>query len=290
MERAPIVDDLPHPPGLTRNREALAVVSGSTTALTSGGSQNEGDPMSQTLRTLGAGALGAFIVAVAALSVHTGPVSGAPLAPTTPADHTITVSASGKVTVVPDVARVDLGVTITRPTVKAARADAAATMTAIIAAIKALGVADADLQTTNISLYPQYDNGSTAKVVGYQISEQLEVTVRDLDKAGDVVDAATAKGATNVNGISFDLADPVKSLNDARAAAVAAARVSAQAMAAAGQVTLGSVVSITDATPSTPIYYGFGAKSAAPAADLATPVQPGTQDLSATVTVIFAIS
>jgi uncharacterized protein len=245
--------------------------------------------MSQTLRTLGAGALGAFIVAVAALSVHTGPVSGAPSTPTTPADHTITVSASGRVTVVPDVARVNLGVTISRPTVKAARADAAGTMTAIIAAIKALGVADADLQTTNISLYPQYGNNPTPKIVGYQISEQLQVTVRDLDKAGDVVDAATAKGATDVNGISFELADPVKSLNDARAAAVAAARVSAVAMAAAGQVTLGSVVSITDATPSTPIYYGFGAKSA-PAADLATPVQPGTQDLSATVTVVFAIS
>jgi uncharacterized protein YggE len=245
--------------------------------------------MSQTLRTVGAGALGAFIVAVAALSVHTGPVSGAPVTPTTPADHTITVSASGKVTVVPDVARINLGVTISKPTVKAARTAAADSMTAIIAAIKALGVADADLQTTNISLFPQYDSGTTPRIIGYQISEQLEVTVRDMDKAGDVVDAATAKGATNVNGISFELADPVKSLNDARAAAVAAARVSAQAMAAAGQVTLGSVVSITDATTTTPIFYGLGAKSA-PAADLATPVQPGTQDLSATVTVVFAIS
>ena len=68
-------------------------------------------------------------------------------------------------------------------------------MTDIIAALKALGIADADIKTTNLSLYPQYGSGSTPKIVGYQISEQIQVTVRDLDKAGDVVDTATAKGA-----------------------------------------------------------------------------------------------
>lgn len=243
--------------------------------------------MSQTLRTLGAGALGAFIVAVAALSVQSGPVAGAAAA--TPAEHTITVTANGKVTVVPDVARVNLGVTITKSTVKAVRAAGADSMTRMIAAIKALGVADADIQTTNLSLYPQYGNGSTPKIVGYQISEQIQVTVRDLDKAGDVVDAATAKGATDVNGISFEFADPVKAQNDARAAAVAAARVSAQAMAVAGNISLGAVVSITDATPPSPIFYGYGAMKAGTLSDVATPVQPGTQDLSATVTVVFAI-
>lgn len=245
--------------------------------------------MSQTLRTLGAGALGAVIVAVAALSVRTGPVTGAPATGTDPAIHTITVSAVGKVTVVPDVARVNLGVTITKSTVKAARAAGAQSMTDIIAAVKALGVAEADIQTTNLSLYPQYGNGSTPKIVGYQISEQVQITVRDLDKAGDVVDAATAKGATDVNGISFEFADPAKVQNDARAAAVTAARTSAEAMAAAGHVTLGTVVSITDATTPSPIFYGYGAMKAAPLADVATPVQPGTQDLSATVTVVFEI-
>ncbi len=245
---------------------------------------------SQTLRTVGAGALGAFIVAVAALSVRTGPVSGAP-AVDTPATHTITVSATGKVTVVPDVARLSLGVTANKSTVKAAREAGAKAMTDIIAALKALGIADADIQTTNVSLYPQYANSSPAKVIGYQISEQVQVTVRDLDKAGDAVDAATANGATDVNGISFEVADPVKAQNDARAAAVEAARVSAQAMATAGHVSLGTVVSITDATQVSPIYYNtFGASKASGAADIATPVQPGTQDLSAMVTVVFEIS
>ncbi|MEP6638707.1 MAG: SIMPL domain-containing protein [Chloroflexota bacterium] len=245
--------------------------------------------MSQTLRTLGAGAVGALIVAVAALSVRPVPVVGAPTTDTTPPVHSITVSASGKVTVVPDVARINLGVTTAKPTVKAVREAGAKSMTDIIAAIKGLGIADADIQTTNLSLNPQYGNGTTPKIVGFQISEQIQVTVRDLDKAGDVVDAAAAKGATDVNGISFEFADPVKVQNDARAAAVRAARTSAQSMAAAGNVTLGDVLSITDATPVSPIFYGYGAIRGAAIPDVATPVQPGTQDLSATVTVIFAI-
>lgn len=246
--------------------------------------------MSQTVRALGAMALGALIVAVAALSVRSGPVSGAPTDPSDPATHAITVSATGTVTVVPDIARVYLGVTVSKPTVKAARATAAQSMNQIIARLKALGIADADIKTTNLSLYPQYAVGSDRRVVGYQISEQVQITVRDLDKAGDVVDGATAAGATNVNGISFEVSDPAKAMNDARADAVSAARVSAQALADAAKVSLGTVISITDATQNWPIYYGSGEMRLDAASDLATPVEPGTQDLNANVTVVFEIN
>ncbi len=243
--------------------------------------------MSQSLRTIGAAALGALIVAVAALSVRPGPVAGAPTAGTDTPLHTLTVSANGKVTVVPDVARVYLGVTLTKPTVKEARDAAAKAMTDVIAAIKGLGIADADIQTTGLSLSARYAEGSSTKIVGYVISEQVQVTVRDLDKAGDVVDVATAKGATDVNGISFELADPAKAQDDARAAAVSAARTSALAMASAGHVTLGAVLSMSDTSAPSPIYYG--AAGAAPMADVRTPVQPGTQDVTATVTVVFEL-
>jgi uncharacterized protein YggE len=240
------------------------------------------------MRTVGAFALGGLIVAVAALSVRPGPVAGAPATGTDLALHTLTVQGSGKVTVVPDVARVYLGVTLTKPTVKEARDAAAAAMTNVIGAIKGLGIVDADIQTTGLSLSARYANNSSTRIVGYVISEQVQVTVRDLDKAGDVVDAATAKGATDVNGISFELADPAKALDDARAAAITAARTSGLAMANAAHVTLGAVVSISDASAPTPIYYGAAA-GAAPAADLRTPVQPGTQDVSAVVTVVFEL-
>ncbi|HLO35697.1 MAG TPA: SIMPL domain-containing protein [Candidatus Deferrimicrobium sp.] len=243
--------------------------------------------MFQSARTLGAGALGALIVAIAAMTVHAGPSAAAPVAASDPAPHTITVSASGKVTIVPDVARVTLGVTITKPTVKAARSAAAESMTAIIAAAKRLGVADADIQTVGLSLYPQYANGSSTRIAGYAINELISITIRDLDVAGDVVDAATAKGATTVNGISFELADPAKAMNDARAAAITAAQVSAQAMAAAGHISLGAVVSMTDSTSVTPVYYGAARAAALDA--VGTPIQVGTQDITATVTVVFAI-
>jgi uncharacterized protein YggE len=244
--------------------------------------------MSQSIRTVGAFALGGLIVAVAALSVRPGPVAGAPTTGTEVTLHTVTVTGSGKVTVVPDVARVYLGVTLTKPTVKEARNAAARVMTDVIAAIKGLGIADKDIQTTGLSLSARYAQNSSTKIVGYVISEQVQVTVRDLDKAGDVVDAATAKGASDVNGISFELADPAKALDDARTAAIAAARTSAQVMATAAHVTLGAVVSMSDASAPSPIYYGGMAVPSA-GADVRTPVQPGTQDVSASVTVVFEL-
>ena len=242
--------------------------------------------MSPSVRTVAAAACGALVVAVAALAVRPGPAAGAPTDPVL-ASNTITVSATGKVTVVPDVARVYLGVTIHKPTVKAAREAAATTMTAIIDALKGLGIAEADLQTSGLSLSPRYDPKSSTKLLGFTISEQLQVTVRDLDKTGDVVDTAMAKGATDLNGIGFEVSDPARALNDARANAVAAARASGQAMATAAGVTLGAVVSIADASAPMPYY---GVAGAAPAAgDVRTPVQPGTQDVSAAIVVVFEI-
>jgi uncharacterized protein YggE len=239
--------------------------------------------MSQAIRTAGALALGAFVVAVAAIAVRPGAAAGAPAVDGT-IPHVITVSATGSVTLVPDVARVSVGITVNKPTVKAARDAAGTAMNAIIAGLKALGIDDKDIKTTGIDLNPQYNVGGT-KVVGYLMSERLQVTVRDLDKAGDVVDTATAKGATNVDGMWFEVADPAKAMDQARAAAIAQARTSAQAMAAAAGVTLGAVVSISESSATYPVQYAYGAA----ARDSATPVEPGTQDVQATVTVVFEI-
>jgi Uncharacterized conserved protein len=241
--------------------------------------------MSQPIRTAAALALGALVVAIATLAVRPGPVAGAPTADTGPALHTITVSASGSVTLVPDVARISVGVTVTKPTVKEARAVAGTSMNAIIASLKGLGIDEKDMKTISIDLSPQYNTSSTPKVIGYRMSEQLQVTVRDLDKAGDVVDMATSKGATDVNGLWFEVADPARAMDQARAAAIGQARASASAMASAAGVSLGAVVSITDASTVYPgPYYGAAMRDTA-----GTPVQPGTQDVQATVTVIFEI-
>jgi len=240
--------------------------------------------MSQPIRTAGALALGALIVAVAALAMRPGPAVGAPTTDGQPALHTMTGTAA--VTRIPDVARVSVGVGVTKTTVKAARESAGKSMTAIIAAIKALGIDEKDIKTSSIDLSPQYNNTGT-RIVGYRMSEQLQITVRDLDKAGDVVDTATAKGATEVNGMSFDVDDPTSAMDEARAAAIAQARTSAQKMAAAAGVSVGAVVSISESSVSSPgpYYYGAAARDAA----ALTPIERGSQDVQATVTVVFEI-
>jgi uncharacterized protein YggE len=244
--------------------------------------------MSQTIRTAGALAIGALIVAVAALSVRPGPAAGAPTTDGQPALHTITVTGTASVSRVPDVARISIGIGVTKSTVKLARDAAGRSMSAIIAGIKALGIDEKDIQTVGIDLSPQYSNSSTPKIVGYQMNEQLQITVRDLDKAGDVVDTATAKGATQVNGISFDVADPTSAMDDARAAAIAQARTSAQKMASAAGVSLGAVVSISESSVASPgpYYYGAAVRDAA----ALTPIERGSQDVQAIVTVIFEIA
>ena len=244
--------------------------------------------MSQPIRTAGALALGAIIVAVAALAIRPGPAVSAPTATGEPAAHTLTATGTASVTRVPDVARVTVGVGVTKSTVRLARDAAGRSMKAIIAGVKALGIDDKDIKTSSIDLSPQYGNGARPRIVGYQMSEQLTITVRDLDKAGDVIDTATAKGATDVGGLWFDVDDPATATDDARAAAIAAARTSAQKMASAAGVTIGRVVSISETSAATPGPYYFGA--AARDAAALTPVQRGTQDVQATVTVVFEIS
>jgi uncharacterized protein YggE len=119
------------------------------------------------------------------------------------------------------------------------------------------------------------------------MSEQIRVTVRDLDVAGDVIDAATAAGATNVNGVSFEVGDPTAAQDQARAAAIRAARTKADAMASVAGVSVTGVVSISEVSSSTPIPYA-AAGLAAPDA-VKTPVSPGTSDVEATVTMVFSI-
>ncbi len=242
--------------------------------------------MSQTIKSATALALGALIVAAAAIAVRPDPAAGAHAPGDAPASHTITVSATGSVALVPDVARVSVGVTVTKPKVKAARDAAGKAMSEIIAAVKALGIDERDIKTTSIDLSPQYGNSSTPRIIGYRMSQQLQVTVRDLDKAGDVVDTATAKGATEVNGLWFEVSDPAKAMDEARAAAIAKARTSARAMASAAGVALGAVVSISESSVAVPGPYYYG--DTLRATDL-TPVQPGTQDVQASVTVVFEI-
>jgi len=214
---------------------------------------------------------------------------GADTTTATAPEHTISVTGMGDVTVKPDVADIYLGVSVTSPTAKGARDAAATQMTAVIAAIKALGVADKDITTTNVSLGPVYDySSSTAKLTGYQFTNTVKATVRDLTKVPDVLDNSVAAGATVVNGVSFRLDNPKTVEAQARSAAMTDARAKADALASAAGVQIKGVASITEVSVSSPVYFAPQA-DAAKAVGASTPIQSGTTDVTISVTVSYLI-
>jgi uncharacterized protein YggE len=212
---------------------------------------------------------------------------------TTP-EHTISVTGTGRVILAPDVADLHLGVSIQRSTVKAARADAAAAMTAVIAALKSAGIADKDIQTSGLNLQPQYDysNGNAPRLTGYYFSNSVSATVRDLDKLGDAIDSSLAAGATTLDGVVFRVDDQTKAEAQARAAAMADAKAKADALASAAGVSITGVSSISETIAPTPYPVMYGATDAAGAAApkaISTPVQAGTNEVDVMVAVVYRI-
>ena len=243
----------------------------------------------------GVAALAVGLVAGPALAAATSPApryAAAVSATDNPPDHTIAVTGSGKVTVVPTLATINLGVMIERNTAKAAREAAAESMTKVVAALKALGIDDKDIATSSISLQPVFDynsNGGNPHVRGYQLQNAVTITVRDLDKLGDVLDNSVVSGATQVNGITFDVADRTAAEAKAREAAVTDARAKADTLAKGVGVSITGVASMSE-TVSSPVWYGreMAAGALAPA-DASTPVMPGTTDVTIDVQVTFLI-
>ena len=244
--------------------------------------------------------LGRIVAVTAAFSLLVGIIAGPIIANShaqgadtsgTP-EHTVTVSGLGDVSVAPDVADVILVVSVTKPTVKDARAAAASSMDAVLAAVKKDGVADKDLATVDLSLSPVYDYGSGSSVprlVGYQFSNTIKATVRDLANVAAVVDDSVAAGATTVQGISFRLDDPKPVEAQARQMAMTDARTKADALAQAAGVQIKGVASIAEVTVSSPIYYAAADLADKAAAPVSTPIQTGTTDITIQVTVSYLI-
>jgi uncharacterized protein YggE len=210
-------------------------------------------------------------------------------------EHTISVSGTGTVTLMPDVADLQLGVLTSRPTVKAAQADAAVAMTRILAALKALGIDDKDIQTSNVSLQPIYDYSSginPPRITGFQMSNSVAVTIRDLTKLGDAIDNSLAAGATSLDGVDFRVEDQTGAEAQARQAAMAEAKSKAQTLATAAGITIGGVASISETSAPIPYPIMYGAAAPAAAVDgskVATPIQAGTTDVTITVNVVYLI-
>jgi uncharacterized protein YggE len=238
--------------------------------------------------------------AFAALLAVAGPTLAQPVA-ATPAPSavetpfqttTLDLSASGEARAAPDMATISLGVTTTGPTAAQALASNAVQMTAVVAALKKAGIEARDIQTSNISLEPQYvyAQNQPPKLTGYQATNTVQVTERDLSRLGGTVDAVVGAGATNVSSINFGLIAPLSAENEARVLAVKALQDKAALYADATGYRIRRLVNLSEgvsetAPPPRPMYADIRLQTVAK-----TPVEAGEMTVRVDVTGIFELT
>jgi uncharacterized protein YggE len=224
----------------------------------------------------------ALLTAVAAALVVLLPATAAGAASR---NRTITVTGVGEVRGTPDVADLFIGVSGRGATAADALGTVSDRAQKVLGVLRDAGVADEDVQTNGLSIQPVSDEQN--HITGYEATNTVSARIRDLSKAGAVVDAAAAKAGDNIRlqGISFSIDDDSKLLAAARAKATKRARGQAEQLASGAGVEVGDVQSISEASSSSPIPYA--ASDAAKAAE--TPIQPGSQVLSVSAAVVFSI-
>jgi len=237
---------------------------------------------------LAIGALaGVLVAAIAgpAMTVSAADESGA-------REHTISVEGTGIVKIKPDVADVSLGVSIQRDRAGDASIEAANAMASVVKALLAAGIAEDDIQTTTLSLDTVYNyDRNPATIVGYQATNIVSVTLRDVTQIGAVIDAAVDAGATTIGGISFRVEDVTALEVQARDAAMADAKAKAEQLAAAAGVAITGVVTIVETVSSPPMPVYFAEDSMGGASRSAeTPVLAGNVNVTVNVSVAYSIS
>ena len=231
-----------------------------------------------------------YVLACAAAALAVTALSGCDAAPAT---HTgarqVTVVGSGEVEGTPDTLTADIGVEVVAPDVNAAMNQAAERQTAVIDALSARGIDAEDISTAAVSPQPQF--GENSLITGYRAANSIKVTLRELDAASTTLATAVAAGgnAARINSVSYSIRDDSALFDDARARAFDDARNRAEQYAELSGLTLGKVVSISEAPagsrPPTPT------PAPAPAGAMAqdVPLQPGKQTVGFAVTVVWEL-
>ena len=204
----------------------------------------------------------------------------------------ITVVGQGEAFGEPDQAQVQVGVETFAPEVSQATSENEATIQAIMAALTAQGIDEKDMQTTNYNLWAEqvYGDQGPEGIAGYRVINQVNVTIRDINKVGDVLAAVTEAGANSIYGVYFSVADPAALEDEARAAAIADARARAAALAELSGVELGDVQIVSEVinqTPPMPLGMGGGGVAMEQAA--APSISPGQLSYNVQIQVTFAI-
>lgn len=244
------------------------------------------------VRWLALGLAAGLLVAAVAAPLF-GPRSSLANDPAGSGEHTISVSGIGRVLIDPDIADLRLGVAIEKPTVKEARQANATAMSAVIDSLKQLGVAEKDIQTSTLSLQPVYhyrNDDDRPSLVGYNLTNAVAVTIRDLDQVGDAIDAALEAGATTLDGVAFRVENQAAAEEQARETAMAEAKAKASTLASAAGVAITGVASISETVSPIPypVYYEGAARDELMAGP-STPVEAGTNEVTVSVSVVYTI-
>ena len=215
-------------------------------------------------------------------------VVGAPALAQSDIPPAISVTGEASISVPPDLALVDAGVASDAKTAREASEANNNAMTKVMAALKAANVDPKDIQTSRLSLQPQYapNRSGPSSVVGYRVSNRVTVRIRDVTKLANVIDTLVGAGANDIGNVSFEVSQASKLLDDAREKAVADARRKAEIYARAAGVTLGAPLSISEEGAPQPAFRG---KMVAPMAAAPTPIAQGEETLSISVSVTWAI-
>jgi len=201
----------------------------------------------------------------------------------------ITVVGSGKVRVKPDQGQINVGVATQRQAAVDAMSENSAAVHKIFQRLADLGIPGKDIQTNNLTLNPVYARRDKSrdppKIIGYEVSNQVRITVRDLARMGNVLDSVVTEGANRLNGVSFAVADPEQFLDQARKQAVQDARRKAEIYAGTAGVGLGSVLAVQEGQPHFPRPQQFRLAQAAES----VPIAPGQLEFAVNITVIYRI-
>lgn len=213
----------------------------------------------------------------------------APTAQSTP--ETITVNGVGEITAAPDMATLELAVESRGATSEEVRSKNAKDTNATIEMLKSLGIAEDKIQTTDLSLRSNYDyNGNES---GYRMTTRLQVVVQDVSRVGEIVDQVISTGINRLYGVEFGISDESALYGQALESAVAAARSSAEHLAAAGERSVGRMIGVTEQNTHMTVQESFRPNPATGggdfAADSGTAVMGGTCSISAQIQVIFEL-
>lgn len=201
--------------------------------------------------------------------------------------YTVTAGGTGETAAAPDMAEMYFGATVLADDAKTALSQANDIAEKITSAVKGAGVESKDIQTANVSVYPEQSSESEKVVItGYRANIQVRAKVRDIEAIGDVIGAASEAGANEIGGPSFMLDDDADVRNEAITLAIDDARKRAEVMAKAAGKSLGEIISVSETGLTTPIYYG-AERTMDSAASVA--IEPGQLDITASVTVVFEL-